>query len=128
MSLWRQLRYGWRGLRDRAGRERDVADEVAQYFEETEAEWRERGLSAEEAKRAARREAGSMAVARERANEYGWENGVKVFMDDLRFAARQLSKHPAFTVTAVLTLALGDRGERGDLYGGGACAAGTAAV
>jgi putative ABC transport system permease protein len=107
MSLWRQLRYGWRGLSDRAGREQDVADEVAQYFEEAEAEWRERGLSPDDAKKAARSEAGSMAVARERANEYGWENGVKIFMDDLRFAARQLRKHPAFTATAVLTLALG---------------------
>ena len=107
MSLWRQLRYGWRGLRNRAAREQDVADEVAQYFEEAEAEWRERGLSPDEAKKAARREAGSMAVARERASEYGWENGVKVLMDDLHFAARQLRKHWSFTVTAVLTLALG---------------------
>jgi putative ABC transport system permease protein len=107
MSLWRQLRYGWRGLRDRAKREQDVADEVAQYFEEAEADWRERGLSPDEAKKASRREAGSMAIARERASEYGWENGVKVFMDDLRFAARQLWKHPSFTATAVLTLALG---------------------
>src|SRR4030088_2342968 len=107
MSLWRQLRYGWRGLSDRARREQDVVDEVAQYFEEAEAEWRERGLSAEEAKRAARREAGSIAVARERASEYGWENNVKVFMDDLRFAARQLLKNPAFSVTGVLMLGVG---------------------
>jgi putative ABC transport system permease protein len=107
MSLWRQLRYGWRGLRDGAKREQDVADEVAQYFEEAEADWRERGLSPDEAKKASRKEAGSMAIARERASEYGWENGVKVFMDDLRFAARQLWKHPSFTATAVLTLALG---------------------
>jgi putative ABC transport system permease protein len=107
MSLWRQLRYGWHGLRDRARREQDVADEVAQYFEEAEADWRARGLSPDEAKKAVRREVGSIAIARERASEYGWENGVKVFMDDLRFSARQLWKHPAFTVTAVLTLALG---------------------
>ncbi len=107
MSLWRQLRYGWRGLSDRAKREQDVADEVAQYFEEAEADWRERGLSPDEAKKASRREAGSMAIARERASEYGWENGVKVFMDDLRFAARQLWKHPSFTATAVLTLGIG---------------------
>ena len=107
MSLWRQLRFGWRGLKDRSAREREVADEVAQYFEEAEAEWRSRGLSPEEAKKATRREAGSMSAAREQASEYGWENGVTVFMDDLKFAARQLWKHKAFTVTAVLTLALG---------------------
>jgi predicted permease len=94
-------------LSDRAKREQDVADEVAQYFEEAEADWRERGLSPDEARKASRKEAGSMAIARERASEYGWENGVKVFMDDLRFAARQLWKHPSFTATAVLTLALG---------------------
>ncbi len=107
MSLWRQLRFGWRGLKDRSAREREVADEVAQYFEEAEAEWRSRGLSPDEAKKAAWREAGSMAAAREQASEYGWENGVTVFVDDLKFAARQLWKHKAFTVTAVLTLALG---------------------
>jgi predicted permease len=107
MSLWRQLRFGWRGLKDRPAREREVADEVAQYFEEAEAEWRSRGYSPEEARKAARREAGSMSAAREQASEYGWENAVTVFLDDLRFAARQLWKHKAFTATAVLTLALG---------------------
>ena len=107
MSLWRQITYGLRGLMNRAGRDREVADEVEQYFEEAAAEWESRGLSPKEAKRAARREGGSMTAAREQAGSYGWENGVKVLSDDLRFAARQLWKHPAFTVTATLTLALG---------------------
>ena len=58
MSLWRQLTYGLHSLTQRSARDRDVADEVEQYFEEAEAAWRSRGLSAEDAKRAARLEAG----------------------------------------------------------------------
>jgi putative ABC transport system permease protein len=38
---------------------------------------------------------------------YGWENRVAGFFRDLRFATRQLLKHPTFTAAATLTLALG---------------------
>ncbi len=107
MSLWRQLKHGWRGFWDSHAREQDVVDEVAHFFVEAEAEWRDRGLSSSEAKLAARRDLGSMIVARDQANAYGWEIRVKSFMDDLRFAGRQLRKHPAFALTAILTLALG---------------------
>src|ERR1700685_4607941 len=107
MSLWRQLTYGLRSLANGAKHDRDVADEVEQYFEEAEAAWRSRGLSAEDAKRAARLEAGNVAVTQERVNSYGWENTARSFFADLRFAARQLLKHKVFAATATLTLALG---------------------
>jgi putative ABC transport system permease protein len=103
MSLWRQVTYGLRSLFHRARRDRDVADEVEQYFEEAAAELRSRGLSPEDARRAA----GNMTIVREQVRSYGWENAIASFVSDCRFALRQLWKHPAFTVTAILTLALG---------------------
>jgi putative ABC transport system permease protein len=107
MSLWRQLTYGLRSLTNRAQHDRETAEEVEQYFEEAEAAWRSRGLSAEDARRAARLEGGSMTAAQERVNSYGWENIARSFIGDLRFAGRQLWKHKVFTATATLTLALG---------------------
>jgi putative ABC transport system permease protein len=107
MSLWRQLRHGFRGLLHRSGRDEDIADEVQQYFDEAVAEKMASGLSREEAQREARLESGSMTAAREEMSSYGWENAVRIILADLRFAARQLWKHPAFTLTATLTLALG---------------------
>ena len=54
MSLWRQLTYGLRTLAHREKRDRDVAEEVEQYLEEATAAWVARGLSLEDAKKAAR--------------------------------------------------------------------------
>ncbi len=107
MSWWRQVTHGLRGLLRRYERDREIDDEVQHYFEETTAAYRERGLSDENARRAARQECGSVHTAKEQVRTYGWENEVRTFVADLRLAGRQLRRKPVFGVTLVLMLGIG---------------------
>ncbi|HTX36230.1 MAG TPA: ABC transporter permease [Bryobacteraceae bacterium] len=107
MSLWRQLSRGLRVLAHRRAADQDIADEVSHYLEESAAAFEARGLSPEEARRAARMEIGTAAALQEQVRGYGWENGVETLFADLRHAARRLCRNPGFTTVGVLTLALG---------------------
>jgi len=107
MSLWRQVCLGLRGLLDRRGREREIDEEVREYFEAATAAYRERGFTEEEARRAARRECGNLLAAKEQVRTYGWENAVRTVMGDLCFAGRQLRRNPGFATVSIVTLGLG---------------------
>lgn len=107
MSMWRQIAFGLRNLLQRDGHARDIREEVEQYFEDAATELRASGLSAEEARRAVRLACGNSGAVAERVHAYGWESLMRTLSRDLRFAARQLLRNPGFTLTAILTLALG---------------------
>ena len=107
MWLWRQIKMGLGSLLQREAADRDLADEVAHYLDEAEAELISSGASPEEARRAVRLQYGDGLSAREDVRAYGWENTVEALFADLRFAARRLRQSPRFTMVAVLTLGVG---------------------
>jgi putative ABC transport system permease protein len=107
MSLWRQLTHGLRALTHRAARDRDLDDEVDHFLALAAGEWEAKGLSPEQARRAARLEVGPTASVRQQIREYGWENIIDTIVADVRYGARRLRHSPTFTVVAVLTLGLG---------------------
>src|SRR5688572_24507034 len=107
MAFWRQLTRGIRVLLDRTAADRDIADEVEQYLDEATASLEADGLSHEEARRAARRQLGSVTGVREQVREHGWEHVVDTTVTDVRHGVWRLRRSPVFAILGALTLALG---------------------
>src|SRR2546423_1961906 len=107
MSLWRHVTRGLRSLTNRTAADRDVADEVQHYVDEATAALVARGLSPEEARRAAAVEFGHVPSIREQVRSYGWENAVWSLVGDVRYGVRRLRSAPGFAFVCIATLALG---------------------
>ena len=87
--------------------ERDLTREVSSHLTLLQDEFQRRGVSVEEARLAARRAFGGVEQAKEVQRDARSLRWLSDLWQDVRYASRDLARHPGFALATILILALG---------------------
>ena len=107
MRLLRRTSGRLRGLFHRKLEEQALDDELREYLEASVAQHMARGLSRDEAIRAARMTEGSLDAVKEAVRDAGWETLADGLSQDVRHAVRRLRSRPVTSLAAIGMLGLG---------------------
>jgi predicted permease len=106
MPFFRKLRW----LTQRSDREAQLREELRFHLEEDAERRHQDGLTEDDARNAARRELGNLALVEENTRAaWGWMR-VEQLARDAAFGLRQVRRNPMFSGLAIATLALGIAG------------------
>src|SRR5689334_8779754 len=106
-ELWSDLRYRLRALFRRDTLEREMDDELRFHIEREAEKYVRAGAEPNDALRRARIAFGGVERAKEASRDGRGTRFLETLLQDVRYAARSLRQHRAFSVTVILTLALG---------------------
>jgi macrolide transport system ATP-binding/permease protein len=94
-------------LTRRPNKDAELQEELQFHLEEETGELEERGLTSEEARRAACREFGNVALVEEDTRAVWTWTFCEQFVQDVRYGLRTIAANKTFSAMAILSLALG---------------------
>lgn len=85
----------------------DLSVSIQEHIAERAEELMQEGMARAQAEQSARREFGNVALVEQKSREAWQWPALESILADLKFVLRRLRKSPGFTVTVLLTLAIG---------------------
>src|SRR5262245_59841813 len=106
-GLVRTIAFRLRALLTRSRLEREMDEELRFHVERATEENLRRGLSPDEARRAALVELGGLERTREDCREAWGVRALETLVQDVRYGLRGLRRNPGYSIAVLVTLALG---------------------